>query len=76
MRASGVRSSWDTFASSSFSALRVAWMRPAISSKDLASLPTSSSDCTPERADRSPRPNASAAAVSRSIGRVIERDSG
>ena len=76
MRASGVRSSWDTLARSSFSALRAASIRAAISSNERASLPTSSSDFTPDRADSWPRPNASAAAVSRSMGRVIDRESG
>ena len=76
IRASGVRSSCDTLASSSFSDLRVSSMRLAISSNDRASLPTSSSDLIPERAERSPRPNDSAVAVRRSSGRVMDRESG
>ena len=77
MRASGVRSSCETFASSSFSALRAAWMRSAISSKLRASRPTSSCRSpSPLRCDRSPRPYASTTEVSFSSGRVIDRESG
>ena len=75
MRVSGVRSSCETLASSSFSARKSSVTRSAISSNARETSPSSSRFGRAARASRSPPPSARAALDKRRKGRVSERAS-
>ena len=73
MRASGVRSSWDTFASSSRSATSSCAIRPAMSSNARATSPISSLRSIFARASSLPVPNARVVSASSFSGFVNVR---